>query len=324
MSADIINITGRRNGEDPKPEKSPARFWMRHDVKTFAFETSTVDAEGAGALILLRGYYFMTGGLPQSDAECCKVCRLSARKFARIRSWLFSFFDEQGRSAELDATIEETERFIESRREAGRRGGASKSLARARHVLKQNSDQLESESKIDSQKEKPSSSSSEEPSPSPAPNSEPRAREAIEIAAECLAVMPTSMKADPRMRGFKAWIERLHAEGVDRAAIIEGVTRSVPSLDGPPATFEYFRPAIDRAAASRRSARPVPSGADAVSLQTFTTYIEREIGRRPGTLAATVDGGLLDELHERFTAKAIGFNDVLSAIRAALSQGGAA
>ena len=311
MSADIIDHPSgrRRTGEHAGAEKSPARYWLKHDVKAFAFETATVDAEGAGALILLRGRYYITGCLPKTDAECAKVCRLSARKFARLREWLFSFFPN-GKSAELDASIEETERIIANRRDAGRRGGVGKALASAR----QNSGQLQSQSEL--QKEKPSSSSSEEPSPSPAPNSEPRAREATEIAAECLAVMPISMKADPRMRGFTAWIARLHSDGVDKAAIIEGVTRSVPSLDGPPSTFEYFRPAIDRAAAAHCRARPVSNG-ESVSLEGFERHIANELQIRRADLIAHVGADRLATLHGEFTTGKIGMDQVITDFRAA-------
>src|SRR5258708_38697973 len=96
----------RRADEHTKAERSPARYWMKHDVKAFAFETATADAEGVGALILLRGHYFITGGFPKTDAKCGKVCRLNPRQFARIRPWVFSFFDLEGRSAALHASRE--------------------------------------------------------------------------------------------------------------------------------------------------------------------------------------------------------------------------
>lgn len=114
--------------------RSGARFWMKHDVKAFAFETATADAEGVGALVLLRGHYFITGSLPAGDAECAKVCRLSKRKFSRLRPWLLSFFDDNGRDATLDREIAEIERLVEVRREYGRRGGLSKAKVAARIV----------------------------------------------------------------------------------------------------------------------------------------------------------------------------------------------
>jgi uncharacterized protein YdaU (DUF1376 family) len=201
-----------------------------------------IDAEGAGPLILLRGHYFITGSLPKTDAECAKVCRLGARKFARIRSWLFSFFDNEGRSAELDASIEETERIISNRREAGHKGGVGKAL----------NEELQEEEHAKSSSTKPS----------PPPSFEPRAREGDEIATEALAVLPISVRANPGWRGLGAWIARLLSDGVDRADIV-GIAQCLRSLKGqPPNTFGYFSAAIERAREARTRplsrAAPVP------------------------------------------------------------------
>jgi hypothetical protein len=191
-----------------------------------------IDAEGAGALILLRGHYFITGSLSKTDAECAKVCRLGARKFARIRSWLFSCFDDEGRSAELDASIEETERIISNRREAGHKGGVGKAL----------NEELQEEEHLKSSSTKPS----------PPPSSEPRAREGDEIATEALAVLPISVRANPGWRGLGAWIARLLSDGVDRADIVVGIAQCLRSLKGqPPNTFGYFSAAIERAREAR-------------------------------------------------------------------------
>ncbi|UYO37485.1 DUF1376 domain-containing protein [Rhodopseudomonas palustris] len=253
MTAEIIDHpSGQRR---PDPERVASRFWMKHDVKAFAFETSTMDAEGAGALILLRGHYFITGGLPKTDAECAKVCRLSARKFARIRSWLFSFFDDEGRSEELDASICEAERISATRREAGRKGGVSKALAFARREPKQNPRQSQLQSQLQSQSEEqqPSESSSS----SPPPPSEPRAREADEIANEVLGRLPLSARAHPGWRGFGAWIDRILSGGAHRVDVVAGVTQCLRSLeDKPPSSFGYFSAAIERAREARTRSLP--------------------------------------------------------------------
>ena len=242
--------------------RSPTRYWMKHDVKAFVFETATTDAEGAGALALLRGHYFMTGGLPKTDAECSRVCKLSARKFARHRPWLFSFFDENGRSAYLDALIAEAERISEARRDAGRKGGAGKALAFARQSHKQDPEQSQSQSP--SNKE-PESLSSLPPAPPP-PLPDLPAREADEVAGEALASLPVSCRSHPGWRGLSAWIGRLLADGVDRADIVVGIAQSLLSLkDEPPSTFGYFNRAIERAREVRT--RPLPEAARPQSVQ---------------------------------------------------------
>ncbi len=248
MSADIIDHPGRRRLE--QPERSAARYWMKHDVKAFAFETATADAEGAGALILLRGHYFITGSLPKTDAECSKVCRLSARKFARIRSWLFSFFDDEQKRAELDASIEETERIIENRRESGRKGGAGKALALARQMPKQNPRQSESQSQLE-----PESQSTTPPAPPPP--SEPRAREAEALKAEALRSLPTSARAHPGWRGLSTWIAQKLGDGLEGVDIVVGIAQCLRSLKGePPSTFGYFTAAIERARHARTAPLP--------------------------------------------------------------------
>ncbi len=237
-----------RADEHTKAERSPARYWMKHDVKAFAFETATADAEGAGALILLRGHYFITGSLPKTDAECAKVCRLSARKFSRIRPWLFSFFDDEGRDAELDGSIEEIERKIENRRDAGRRGGAGKALALAKQMPKQNASESDSQSELYQGRE------TKAPAPPP---EEPRARECDGIVQEVLGALPVSARVHPGWRGLSAWIAQLLSDGAERVDIVVGVLQCLRSLnDRPPTSFSYFSAAIERAREVRT--RPLP------------------------------------------------------------------
>lgn len=265
MTADIIEHPGGRRRPDQHVERSPARYWMKHDVKAFAFETATADAEGAGALILLRGHYFITGSLPKTDAECSKVCRLSARKFARIRPWLFSFFDLEGKSADLDASIEETERIIETRRDAGRKGGTGKALAFAKQTPKQNPRQSESQLESELQEEKQLRAESTTPAPSPPP-SWPRAREGDELAAEVLASLPIGARAHPVWRGLNAWMAQLLTDGSERVDIVVGFAECMRSLqDRPPNSLSYFSAAIGRAQEARARLRllsqkhPVPN-----------------------------------------------------------------
>ena len=253
MSAEINTDPGGpgRADEHKKAERSPARYWMKHDVRAFAYETSTADAEGAGALVLLRGHYFITGSLPKTDAECAKVCRLTARKFAHIRPWLFSFFDDKGRNAELDGNIEEIERKIENRRDAGRRGGVGKALALAKQMPKQNVGESESQSESYPEKD------IKAPAPPPA---EPRARECDEIVEEVLGALPVSARGHPGWRGFSAWITQLLSDGAERVDIMIGVLQCLRSLnDRPPTSFSYFSAAIERAREART--RPLPQAA---------------------------------------------------------------
>jgi len=221
---------------------------MKHDVRAFAFETSTADAEGAGALVLLRGHYFITGSLPRTDAECAKVCRLTARKFSHIRPSLFSFFDDKGRNAELDGNIDEIERKIENRRDAGRRGGVGKALAFAKQMPQQNVGESESQSESYQEKE------IQEPSPPPAV---PRARECDEIVEEVLRALPVSARGEPGWRGLSAWITQLLSDGAERVDIMVGILQCLRSLnDRPPTSFSYFSAAIERAREART--RPLP------------------------------------------------------------------
>lgn len=257
MSAEIIDLNGRAFA-DPKSERSPALFWLRHNPATFLMETATVDAEGAGALILLRGYYWLNRHLPKTDAECAKVCKLSKRKFEHQKLWLFSFFDSDGRSAELDASIEEIERKVQTNRDAGRRGGVSKSLANAtanaNRPPQRTSSQLELESEIELKKEQKSSSSSP---PAPPPLT-PRARETGEaIAARALASLPVSARAHPGWRGLAEWIDRLLSDGAEPVDIALGIYQCLRSLkDQPPSTFGYFTAAIERAREARLAPLP--------------------------------------------------------------------
>lgn len=265
MSAEIIEHPSGRRRADDKPERSSARFWMKHDPAKFLMETASVDTEGAGMLIKLRGYYWMNRRLPETDAECARICGVTLKKFRQRRSWLFSFFDADGKCPELDASIEEIERKVAINREAGRRGGISKSLANASRSLQRPPSQLEPEPEKELEHELSSESSSSSPSPPP-----PRAWiDAIfrtdqlpaatgdKIAAELLATLPVSKRAHPGWRGFGPWIDRLLADGVARADIAVGVFQCLRSLhDEPPKTFRYFAAAIERAREART--RPLP------------------------------------------------------------------
>jgi uncharacterized protein YdaU (DUF1376 family) len=294
--ADIIDHPKRRTAPEPRPDKSPARYWMKHDVKAFAFETATADAEGAGALILLRGHYFITGSLPKTDAECSKVCRLSVRKFARIRSWLFSFFDDEGRSEELDASIEEAERIIGNRRDAGRKGGIGKALASASHLLKQNPRQLESQLESEIQQEEETTPRTPAPPPS-----EPCAREAAEIVATVLRGLPIDKWTDRRRGAFASWIERELVAGVDKTDIIAGIVQALESLDGPPTTDEYFRKPIERTRRARQA--PLPGGTvQAVSVDAIEHELCRRLGVRIGQVEERLGGDRLTALHRNYLA----------------------
>ena len=150
------------------------------------------------------------------------------------------------------------------------------------------------------------------PSPTPSPGAA-REKEAAEISAVAMADVPISIRADPRMRGLNAWIERLLVEGVHKASIIEGLSRSAVSLDAAPSTFEYFRPAIDRAEAAHRS-RPASSGA-AVSLDGFHRHIATELAIRRDDLIGHVGADRLASLHTDFIAGTIGMGEILANFR---------
>lgn len=215
-----------------------------------------MSAEAIGALVLLEDYYFYHRGIPKTDAECAQVCKLGARKFARIRAQLFASFDDEGRSADLDASIEETERIIASKRDAGRKGGEAKALAYARQLPQQNPTQPQPQPQPQSelQKDEHLESSSAPPAPPP---SEPRARQGDEIAAEVLAKLPASARAHPVWRGLSAWMAQLLADGVERVDIVVGFAGCLHTLrNRPPNSLAYFSAAIERARIARTAPLP--------------------------------------------------------------------
>jgi hypothetical protein len=170
-------------------------------------------------------------------------------------------FDAEGCSEKLDVSIAETERILANRRDAGRKGGTSKSLASARQMPEQNPSQPQPQPQpqSDSDKEAPQKSSSTSP-PAPPPIPVPRAREAEALAAEALAPLPTSARAHPGWRGLGAWIGRLLSDGVEGVDIVVGIAQCLRSLkDEPPSTFGYFTAAIERARDARTRPLPEPS-----------------------------------------------------------------
>src|SRR5215211_7187649 len=133
IMADIIDHPGRRRADELKARRAPAaRFWMKFNIPNFLAKTAAMDTTAVGALVLLEGYYFLRGELPKTDQDRARVCKLTGKKFASYRAQLLSFFDDEGRNAELDASIEDIERISSTRRDAGRKGGSSKSLAFAK------------------------------------------------------------------------------------------------------------------------------------------------------------------------------------------------
>lgn len=216
-----------------------------------------MDTETIGALMLIEDYYYIHNGIPKTDAECARVCKLSARKFARIRSALFSGFDDEGRNEQLDASIEDVERILSSRRDAGRKGGTGKALAFAKAELKQNRSEPEPEPEPELELEKEEKPESSSKKPSPPPSSGPRASEAEEIAVQVLAPLPLTARAHPGWRGLRAWIGALLCDGAHPADIVIGIAQCLRSLkDEPPSTFCYFDKAIERARAARTAALP--------------------------------------------------------------------
>lgn len=249
---------GRRPAGAPKASRSSARFWMPVNCKDWMFKTATMDAETSGALFALYLFYFMNGSLPKTDAEIARVCKLSGKKFVSRRSQLLAGFDDEGRNAEIDASIEEIERKVSKNREAGRSGGQAKAVAFASRSLQRNASQLESESQLEEELQTPpESSSASSPPPAPPPLTEPRAREADEVTAEALASLPLSARAHPGWRALSAWIAHQLGNGVERVDIVVGITQCLASLkDQPPSTFGYFTKAIERAREVRT--RPLP------------------------------------------------------------------
>ena len=250
-----------------------------------------MDAETIGALMLFEDYYYINGKIPKTDAECARVCKLSVRKFARNRSQILEGFDSEGRNADLDASISETERIIATKRDAGSKGGTSKSLAYARNLLEQKPSQPEPqpESQIEKHGQPESSSSSSPPAPPP---SGPRAREAEAVAARALGSLPTSAKAHPGWRGLSAWIDQLLVDGAEPVDIVIGITQCLRSLkDQPPSTFGYFTAAIDRAREARTAPLPATGQplSSAVLLQPetpeWTTEHDRLIAAGEKTMA---------------------------------------
>jgi len=72
---------------------------MKHDVKAFAFETSTADAEGAGALICF-------GGTTSSPAVCQKPMQNAPKFVVSARASLRAF----GRGCFHSSTVREKAR----------------------------------------------------------------------------------------------------------------------------------------------------------------------------------------------------------------------
>lgn len=274
MTAEIIDHPGMRSTNELKTQRLPAaRFWMKFNIPTFLAKTAAMDTTAIGALVLLEGYYFLRGELPKTDQDRARVCKLSGKKFASYRTQLLSFFDDEGRSAELDASIDEIDRISSSRRDAGRKGGASKSQAIAKQEPEQKAPKIQIESQIQKELQEPRESESSSP-PAPPPSSESPAREKAvcqlgqEIAAEVLVSLPITARAHPGWRGLGAWIDRLLSDGVERVDIVVGITQCLSSLkDQPPSTFGYFTAAIERARATRAASllqvtRPQPAHHD--------------------------------------------------------------
>lgn len=252
MSAEIIKYPGAL----PEPEADFKLWWRPHNITAWAVLTAAMENEAIAALAFLLDYcYTHDGKLPNSDAARARIARLSGKKFARHRDSLMAHFDADGCNAEISASLEKGKRISAVKREAGRKGGASKALAYARQVPEQNASKtLASNSNSNSLQEEQDLESSSTPSPPP---SLPRTREGDEIAGEVLAALPVSARAHPGWRGFAAWIDQQLTDGAERVDIVVGALQCLRSLnDQPPKSFSYFAAAIARAREART--RPLP------------------------------------------------------------------
>jgi uncharacterized protein YdaU (DUF1376 family) len=290
--------------------------WYKRDPDAALNGMAVLTLEERGAYnTVLDLIYSRDGKVDDDDRFIAGWCRVDVRVWRRIRGRLIElgklYVDETClRNERADREVGKALLRVASAIDAGRASAAKREADR-------NVSNGLASTDVERTTQLPTTTSTttsrQKPSPTPSPGAA-RAKDAIEIANELLAPVPTSVRADPRWRGFSAWIERLLDEGLDKADVIDGVSRSLPSLDGPPSTFEYFRPAIDRAANLHRRPRPTSTGAG-VSTGFFQTYIANQLEIRRNDLITHVGADRLAALHAEFTAGTRGMDEVVADLR---------
>jgi uncharacterized protein YdaU (DUF1376 family) len=97
-------------------------------VGDYLADTTHLTAAESGAYLFLIMHYWQKGSLPTDEAILARICRLTAREWAKSRPVLAEFFSADWKHDRIEQELEKARIKSEARAECGARGGAAKSL----------------------------------------------------------------------------------------------------------------------------------------------------------------------------------------------------
>jgi uncharacterized protein YdaU (DUF1376 family) len=97
-------------------------------VGDYLADTTHLTAAESGAYLFLIMHYWQKGSLPTDEAILARICRLTAREWAKSRPVLAEFFSADWKHDRVEQELEKARIKSEARAECGARGGTAKSL----------------------------------------------------------------------------------------------------------------------------------------------------------------------------------------------------
>lgn len=117
-----------------------SRAWMPMYWGDYLRDTRDLTTLQHGAYLLLIGHYWQHEHLPTDEKQLATIAGLSLSRWRAIQAPIAAKFSPDWRHGRIDEELEQTERKINQRIIAGRRGGERSGVARAQrrgHELKE-------------------------------------------------------------------------------------------------------------------------------------------------------------------------------------------